>query len=54
MSESTESGVIVSAATVRETKAWLSDRESDIAVGWEDLGELRSLFVELFGREPKD
>ncbi len=43
-----------SSPTFRETKMWLLGREADIAVGLEDLGELRALFVSLFGREPHE
>ena len=36
----------------RRFKNWLLYRETDIASGLEDLGELREVFVEVFGREP--
>lgn len=54
MSDSMETGIVVTASTIQITKEFLLSRESDIASGWEDLGELRPLFTELFGREPKD
>lgn len=44
----------ISVDALQATKSWLHFRESDIASGWEDLGELRPLFVDLFGREPKE
>ena len=40
--------------TTEKVREWLLGRESDIAADWEDLGELRGLFVALIGREPKE
>lgn len=33
-------------------RGWLLGREGDIAVGLEDFGEIRQLFIEIIGREP--
>ncbi len=34
-------------------KEWVLNREPDIALGFEDFGELHKAFVALFGREPR-
>jgi hypothetical protein len=34
-------------------KEWLLRREGDIAHDIEDLGDLRSTFIAVFGREPE-
>lgn len=44
----------ISLSTLDKTKEWLFYRESDIAFGIEDLGDLRPLFIELLGREPNE
>ena len=38
--------------TLAILKAWLLDREDDIAWGIDDLGELSPVFIKVVGREP--
>lgn len=43
----------ISDNSFNELKAWLEDREFDIANGIDDLGDLRIIFIEIVSREPK-
>lgn len=35
-----------------DAKDWLLGREAEIALGFEDLGQIKGLFVAVIGREP--
>lgn len=43
---------LISKCAQRELMDYLSDHEYDIAFGINDFGRLRSLFVDMFDRQP--
>ncbi len=46
--------VELDAEALEKLRTWMFYRESDIAYGIEDFGELQDVFVALFGREAKE
>jgi hypothetical protein len=46
--------MVLSEKSMTTLTNWLWRREDDIAIGVEDLGELKLIFQELFGREPQE
>lgn len=46
--------VKLSLTTFKDLKEYLEFHEDDIAIGRNDFGDLRKLFIEIFDREPTD
>ncbi len=46
--------VELDAEALEKLRTWMFYRESDIAYGIEDFGELQDIFVALFGREAQE